>query len=235
MTLSTNGPYRTGATRSASPRIALLCVAGAAIALSPSTSSGQGLLGPSQNDPRSGASQFVSVGRPSVAWRTLGSGDASGSGAADSTGALAVEPLRLELFGRHATPTHGCGDQMAEAATGMSTMRSMTLTGFSIGGASSWRTPRLSLFGFSRFGCVLDAAVGAGVTFTVPVHREIFLSLSGGALYLPATSPGISNGAGGPASSASVHVDVVLRRPDGNAFTVGVATATRGLTFGGLW
>ena len=49
------------------------------------------------------------------------------------------------------------------------------------------------------------------------------------------TLPGISNGAGGPASSASVHVDVVLRRPDGNAFTVGVATATRGLTFGGLW
>jgi hypothetical protein len=183
------------------------------------------------------AQPATTTGRPRVTWiQPARPGDATGSaGSPDPMGELALEPLRLSLFGQHAlVPTGQCGDQEAEtrtAATGG--LRRMAAFGTNLLGGSSWRSPRLSLFGFSRMGCALDAAAGVGMTFTVPLQKNVAFTLSGGALYLPVTNPGLSNPAGAPVRSGTVRAGVVFRRPNGGSFNVGVDTLIRGFTFGG--
>ncbi len=179
--------------------------------------------------------QGVTTSRPQITWIGLGrQGDASGSsGDIDRMGELALEPLRLSLMGNHPlTPVGGCGDGMAEAWTGASTLPAMRAFGTNLlGGGSSWKTPRLSLFGFSRVGCALDSAVGGAATFTVPLKPDVAFVLSAGAIYLPQAPPSTIQ----PNKSSTVRAGIVIRRANGTSFNVGIDTLVRGVSFGGIF
>lgn len=150
-------------------------------------------------------------------------GDAAGT-AGDPVGRLAFEPLRLSLMGSQPlVPTNQCGDSFATARTTGDNQLRMGTFGTNLLGGSSPRSPRLSLFGFSRFGCPLDGAVGTGLTFTVPLSPKVFFALSGGAIYLPATG----------AATVMGRADLVFPQKSGRSFNVGIGT--RGVSFGGIF
>jgi hypothetical protein len=188
--------------------------------------------------------QFV-TSRPPVTWIGLGrASDASGStGHFDRIGELALEPLRLALLGEYVPgPTNdaGCvGSSEHAGVTGGSGFPSQRIFGMNLlgGPASSWRTPRLTLFGFSRGGCPLDRAAAGGLMFVLPIRQDVFFVASGGAIYLPNAPNGtpVTNGTG--AASAQVRGDLVFTRSGGRSFSVGVGTV-RGapaMSFGGVF
>ena len=184
------------------------------------------------------AQPVMSTGRPPVTW--IGFRSASdttgGDGRVDEMGELAFEPLRLSLLGRQAlTPSSGCLDQLADTRTGTGGFRLMAAFGSNLLGGSSWKAPRLSLYGFSRMGCPLDAVVGTGATLTLPLEKNVAFALSGGAIYLPATNPGTSNPAGAAVDVATLRAGIVVRGSDGNSFNFGVDSLVRGVTFGGMF
>jgi hypothetical protein len=167
---------------------------------------------------------------PQVQWLNLGRpGDSSGgAGYFDRTGALQLAPLRLMLLGNH--PPHPSTDPYC---WDLGTTSSAKAAAFNLlGTPTRWSAPRLTLFGFSRDGCVLDRAIGGGVAFVVPMRQDIFFVASGGAIYLPAGGPFAT-----PTGSAAARTDVVFARPDGRSFNIGVST-TRGvprISFGGIF
>ena len=177
----------------------------------------------------------ASPGRPQVTWLVLGRGGDTRNGAADrSMQELALEPLRLSLLGRHAVmPADECAGLSSGGKSSYGGLRAMRTVAVNLLDGPSWRSPRLTLFGFSRLGCPLDAAVGGGAALTVPIRPSVSFVLSGGAIYLPATKPGVDNPTGGPAKS--VRADVVFRRPEGRSFNLGVDTLLRGVSFGGVF
>jgi hypothetical protein len=176
--------------------------------------------------------------RPQMTWIGLGRpGDNSGStGRVDRIGELALEPLRLALLAPFVPgPPNdaGCmGSSEHGSITGGSGLPSQHLFGTNLLGApASWRTPRLTLFGFSRGGCPFDRAAGGGVTLVLPIRQDIFFVASGGAIYLPTTATGAS------ASSSQVRGDIVFSRSGGRSFSVGVGTTRGGpsMTFAGVF
>jgi hypothetical protein len=182
--------------------------------------------------------QPVMTSRPTVTWIGFGRpGDTSGSsGHADRMGELAIEPLRLTLFGSHPPMpfnTPGCSDQLAEMRTGSggSPILKTFATNLIGGPSSSWKTPRLTLFGFSRTGCTFDGAAGGGASFIVPIRNDIFFAAGGGAIFLPATSTG------SPSGSTAIRADVVFARPGGHSFSIGVGSSKgmSGVNFGGVF
>lgn len=184
-----------------------------------SSAHGQGAPPASASSPGQGY-----VGLPQVT--RLDQGDANGD-ALDPTTALAIEPLRLDLFGRFLpTPldaTSGCLDQMSDVKTGGLAWPAMRAKAIPVFGASSWSAPKLTLFGFSRSGCTLDGALGGGVTLTLPIRRNVFFVGSGGAIFLPVTGP-----RGASASDQAVRGDLVIRGANGTSVNVGVGM-TRGV------
>lgn len=174
----------------------------------------------------SGTAPVLSTGLPPITWfhpRTTGD---SASVASDAMGAFAFEPLRLSLLGEHAlVPTNQCGDQFVDARVGGSPLLRMGTFGANLVGGSSLRSPRLSLFGFSRMGCALDGAAGAGFTFTLPITRQVAFATSAGAILVPGAP------AGSERSSGGVRMGVVFRGSSGRSFNVGIGN--RGMTFGG--
>jgi hypothetical protein len=164
------------------------------------------------------------VGPPQVAW--LGpAGDASGASGSALTPSFVLEPLRMALTGT-AVPTGrfepGCGEHVE--ATGTATAG---VPGFAMQHATSLQlVPKLTLFGFSRGGCAIDAGVGGGVAYATLLRKDIWLVASAGILHLPHAGPG-----GASITRFDVRADVVFARPKGRSYTVGVGT--RGVTFGG--
>jgi hypothetical protein len=181
----------------------------------------------------------VSTSRPVVQWVGLDRpGDTTGSdGHGDPIGELALEPLRLSLLGEHVplpTSISDCRDgaSVAGSFTGGPIMAGHRAFATNLLRPTSWRTPRLTLFGFSRIGCARDSAAGGGLTFTLPVRKDVFFVASGGAIYLPHAGPG-----GRPVSSTRLGADVVLRRSDGRSYSVGVGTFRGGpmVSVGGIF
>ncbi len=87
-------------------------------------------------------------------------------------------------------------------------------------------TPRLVLHGFSNTGCALDAGIGGGVTYTVPLKKDVWLVASAGAYAIPgrgATLPARKQGNAG--------LDLVMRRAPAQTLSIGVST--RGVRLGG--
>jgi hypothetical protein len=165
------------------------------------------------------------IGPPQVVW--LSPGDASGAaGNAGHAPSFVLDPIRLALFG-DAVPL-GSSDPACSGspeATGTATAAT--------GGFASQRTaafqlvPHLTLVGFSRGGCGLDAAAGGAVVFAMPIRKDVWFAASAGILTLPHAGP-----MGSPVVNRHFRADVVFAQPDGRSLSVGVSK--RGLTFGGV-
>jgi hypothetical protein len=166
--------------------------------------------------------------------------DANGSdGYGDRIGALAIEPLRLSLLGgfpMHPLNEPGCRESVESTGslTGGSTLYSQRMVARNLlgGNEPKWDAPRLTLWGFQRGGCAIDGAVGGGLTFTVPIKRDVFFAIGGGAIYLPHAGP---NGAA--AYDVKARADVVFARPNGRSVNIGITTIrnTPSLSVGGIF
>jgi hypothetical protein len=139
-----------------------------------------------------------------------------------------IENLRLSLDAM-ITPQDrahgGCASygENTGGATGMTPLQTQRALGLRL-------IPSLTLAGFSRTGCATSANLGGGFVFTQPIAKNIFLSASGGFLFLPHGGPG-----GQPIRTQNANAGIVFTRPDGRSFMVGISTALRGVTFSGVW
>lgn len=158
--------------------------------------------------------------------------DASGYGVhgPPSSQAILFQPLTLGLAGEvpPLTATEpGCRDHLE--ATGNATASSAgTPMQFSFARVLA---PRLTLFGMSRAGCAVDASLGAGLVYVVPLRPKVFFVAGFGALLQPPFG----------SRPAIVHVqgraDVVFDRGQGRSWNVGLRTSggTSGVSFGGIF
>jgi hypothetical protein len=84
---------------------------------------------------------------------------------------------------------------------------------------------RLVLSGFSTGGCPIDAAIGGGVTYTMPVRPDLFL-VAGLGIYGPARyAPTLPQ--------RDLRIDLV--RKVGQERTLGLGVGLHGLSVAGLW
>jgi hypothetical protein len=139
-------------------------------------------------------------------------------------GNLASAPLRLSLENSIFPIGQGfdqCGTR--EDAAGNST-----------GGIATQRytllrlSPNLALHGFTRAGCPIDGAIGAGITYSVKVRPSLWL-VAGAGIY---TAPAPALWAGGRTQN-DFRIDLVNKVSDQRSFSVGVGK--RGVTFGGVF
>ena len=152
-------------------------------------------------------------------------GDASGAGPWGLPAAFVLEQLRLGLTSEAPLSRldPGCSES-AEAATGGG--------GFSVQRARALQlVPHLTLAGFSRTGC-LSAGVGVAVVYTAQLRKDMSVALSAGSFRLPHGAPD-----GTAVTVSQVRADLVLPRPHGRAYSVGVSVspARTLLNFGGRW
>lgn len=171
----------------------------------------------------------TSLGPPRVRW-IGGQGDANGAAGAQGASVSLFEPLRLALFGDAAPVARAQGIPCEESVEATGTATAAT-GGFARSYTSAVRLgPRLSLVGFSRGGCAIDAAAGGGIVHVMPLRKDVFLATSAGALIAPHQS------AGAPITRMQLRADVVFTRSGGRSFRVGIGSGGRvtGLTFGGL-
>lgn len=150
-----------------------------------------------------------------------------------SSPSILFEPLRLGLMSEiapMAATEPGCRDtvEMTGSLTAMGPATPMQrVRAVPLG-------PRLTLVGFSRGGCPIDAAIGGGLTYAVPLRPSVFFVTSAGALVQPpfGTRP--------VTIIPQARADAVFDRGEGRSWSVGVRTTTRGggspsLTFGGIF
>jgi hypothetical protein len=155
------------------------------------------------------------VGPPQIQWLATPRGDAP-MPAPDP----AVEALRIDLF--HDVPQSGdpaCAPEGAATAANNGALPTYLTTVRLV--------PRLTLAGFGRGGCAFNGVAGGGLVYTMPVTQDISLRMSAGMVYGPHSGPN-----GTAVRSQRLRTDLVFKRPDGSAFTVGIST--RGITFGGV-
>jgi hypothetical protein len=168
-------------------------------------------------------------GPPPVKWfDPFHVGDAFGSRGDDrSTSYPIFEPLRLSLLGP-SVPGPSLNGPCADSLSSAGAVTAAT-PGFTPQYASAIRlVPRLTLYGFSRAGCALDAAVGGGAVYAAPViDKKLWLVGSAGYILLPTPA------GGRPTTGSAASVDAVLLRPDDKSVRFGVGT--RGVTVGGTF
>jgi hypothetical protein len=173
------------------------------------------------------------LGPPRVTW-LFTQGDANG-GRGDTLGPSSTifEPIRLALLTvPKGFSEPGCKDSAAGAASASS-------PGFAMqhaAGLPLQLVPKLTLFGFSREGCQLDAGIGGALVYATPVAKDITFVASTGIFHLPHGGPN------GTSMTTAEHarIDLVLTRPKGRSYSVGIGqgsntlsgTITR-ITFGG--
>jgi hypothetical protein len=137
----------------------------------------------------------------------------------------AFVPLRLTLTGGlfpQASAFSGC--EARSDASGNS------VHGFAVQRFTFLRlTPQLVLHGFSTAGCTVDAGMGGGLTYTVPLRQSLWLVASAGFYGLP--SPG---GGASALISQGARVDVVKQLAWGRTLSVGLGTRTSSGVFNSL-
>ena len=114
------------------------------------------------------------------------------SGAAGTLNpAVASQSLRLTLV----STIFPLGSQFPNCATRMEASGN-SIAGFPIQRMESLQlTPQLTLTGFTQGGCPVDAGIGGGVTYTVPLQRSLWLVASAGVYRTPfafATNAGVN-------------------------------------------
>jgi hypothetical protein len=168
-------------------------------------------------------------GPPPVQWfDPFHVGDALGSLGDDRSMSVAIfEPLRLSLLGPY-VPGPSLSGPCADSLPSAGAVTAAT-PGFAPQYASAVRlVPRLTLYGFSRGGCALDAAMGGGAVYAAPlVDKKVFLVASAGYILLPTPV------SGRPTVGSAANVDVVLLRPDNKSVRLGIGT--RGVRVGGTF
>lgn len=184
--------------------------------------------------PASAQATDTTLGPARVSW--LGRpGDASGSGGT-TVAPPALEALRLAMLD-HAPPIGPafggamCGNApetagVATGAAGFGTQRAAAVA----------LVPRLTLFGFSRTGCAVDSALGAGLVYEQPIAQNVSFTFGLGALYqplgviLPSQEAQLQNRV-----QPSARVAVVVKRPGGRAYWVGLDVLRPSVSFGGIF
>jgi len=143
-------------------------------------------------------------------------GLSGGSGALPP--AVAFTPLQLSLVGglfSQASALPGCASR--DDASGNS------LNGFALQRYSYLQlAPRLVLHGFSTGGCPIDAGMGGGLTYSVPLTKSLWLVSSAGFYALPA----LENARSAMVTSAA-RVDVVKHLGWGRTLSLGLGTRQR--------
>jgi hypothetical protein len=139
--------------------------------------------------------------------------------------ALAVMPLRLSLLSTSfpiAGALGGAPCASREEASGN------TVNGFAVQRQVYLAiTPRLVLHGFSSAGCPLDAGIGGGLTYSVPVAKSVFLVASAGAYSLPSAQPGRV------LTKGDARIDLIFRSTPDRAWGIGLGR--RGVKLTGTW
>jgi hypothetical protein len=103
-----------------------------------------------------------------------------------------------------------------------------TINGFAVQRFASIRlTAALTLLGFSSAGCPVDGAIGAGLTYTLPLESSLWLVASAGVYGVPGHAPYP------PRQSSDVRLDVTRPLDGGGTVTVGVGR--RGISVGRAW
>lgn len=132
--------------------------------------------------------------------------------------AVAFTPLQLSLIGGlfpQASTLPGCASH--EDASGNS------LSGFAVQRYSYFQlAPRLVLHGFSSGGCPIDAGIGGGLTYSVPLTKSLWLVSSAGFYTLPP----LDNLRPTVVTSAA-RVDIVKRLAWGRTLSLGLGTRQR--------
>jgi hypothetical protein len=138
-------------------------------------------------------------------------------------------PLRLSLTGglfSQASAFAGC-DARAEASGN-------TVNGFAVQRYTFLRlTPQLVLHGFSMTGCPVDAGMGGGLSYSVPLQKSLWLVSSAGFYALPTFGGGTSS-----LVTTAARVDIVKQLGWGGTLNVGLGTRSgtgqfHALHFGG--
>lgn len=165
------------------------------------------------------------LGPPRVTWLSS-PGDANGTAGDTQVPQFVLDPIRLGLFA-DAVPQGradpGCRDE--NEATGSATASS---GGFAMQHAAALQlVPRLTLAGFARGGCGIDAGVGGALVYATPIRKNVWFVASAGIMTLPH-----AGAAGAPVTRTQVRADVVFARPRGRSYSVGITP--KGLTFGGV-
>jgi len=137
----------------------------------------------------------------------------------------AFAPLRLSLTSglfSQAGAFSGC-DSRTDASGN-------SVNGFAVQRYSLLRlTPQLSLHGFSLTGCAVDAGMGGGFTYTVPLRKSLWLVASAGFYAQPNFGGGTS-----AFTTSAARVDVVKQLAWGRTLSVGLGTRTGGGAFNAL-
>jgi hypothetical protein len=153
-------------------------------------------------------------------------GEPTGDRALDPS--IAMLPLRLSLLGDTFPIGRALGDspcQTSEDATGN------TRFGFPVMRQTYLAlSPRLVLHGFSRGGCPIDAGIGGGATYSIPLPNDMWLVASAG-VYSQANQASATPGRSLLRSDA--RLDVVLRKTDSSSLAIGLGR--RGVALTGLW
>ncbi|HYP78137.1 MAG TPA: hypothetical protein VER12_19325 [Polyangiaceae bacterium] len=137
----------------------------------------------------------------------------------------AFAPLRLSLTGglfSHASAFSGC-EARADASGN-------SVNGFAMQRSTFFRlTPHLVLHGFSMLGCPVDAGMGGGLTYSVPLRKSLWLVGSAGFYALP--KPG---GGSSAFVTSGARVDVVKQLAWGRTLNFGLGTRGDGAQFSAL-
>lgn len=171
-----------------------------------------------------GVALFPPSGSTSV-WQSFGEPTSLGGLPA---AAFVTLPLRLSLLGTVFPSTAGVlGEDCASSAEASGNSSS----GFPVQHTASIAlVPSLTLHGFSRLGCSLDAAIGGALSYAVPLRSNLSLDLSAGILSQPQSLTGTR-------VRTEARVDLVALPRAGNAFSIGVTERRpfHGLTLTGGW
>jgi hypothetical protein len=148
-------------------------------------------------------------------------GEPTGPGSVSSW--VLSAPLRLSLQGDIQPIAGGFAN-----CAGREEPSGNTINGFAVQRFASIRlTKALTLQGFSIAGCPVDGAIGAGLTYVVPLRSSLWVVASAGAYGVPAHVPFPAR------HSSDVRVDLTKQLKEQRTVTVGVGR--RGITVGGAW
>jgi hypothetical protein len=177
-------------------------------------------------DATSPTPSFMPVATPLTLRPLFGEPTSQGTGIAPS---LAVLPLRLAMLGSafpraSSSPTDPlrCDpDSSGNSEYGFPVERQVYLA----------MTSRLVLHGFSRFGCPVNAVVGGGVTYTMPLAQGVSIVPSAGAY---AKSSLVQ---GRVPTRGMVRVDLMMHSSDDRTLSIGVGRqhGVQGVHLTGTW
>src|SRR5262249_4598398 len=133
------------------------------------------------------------------------------AGSGTSAPGLTPLPLQLSLLGS-VFPAFGgaLGDDCAQRAEAAGN----SVRGFARRYAAGLAlAPSLTLHGFSSLGCTVDAGIGGGVSYAVPIRRGITLIPSAGIFGRPSLPTATQ-------VKTDVRLDLLFERPSGRSFSV---------------